>query len=210
MDIRNRLIRRLRPRFAAVRAGHRKLALFVVLGSIASSSLPVWAQEGDPRVFQRTASQIRGVVQIRGCTPDISDINLRAVPLEVDTTRRDAAILDARAVPVQARLTRTSDGHRFNFLIHGLQPATPYQLSISVPPSPVCGTLFWRNDAAGPDRGRGRHDERRGDAAVDRPVGKRGSARFHRSRCRQPALALALTCAWRRQRRAADFHRCVP
>jgi hypothetical protein len=109
----------------------------------------VWAQEGDPRVFQRSASQIRGVVQIRGCTPDISDINLRAVPLEVDTTRRDAAILDARAVPVQARLTRTSDGHRFNFLIQGLQPATPYQLSISVPPSPVCGTLFWRNDAAG-------------------------------------------------------------
>ena len=96
MDIRNRLIPRLLPRFAAVRAGHRKVALFVVLGSMASSSLPVWAQEGDARVFQWTASQIRGVVQIRGCTPDISDINLHAVPLEVGTTRRDAAITSPR------------------------------------------------------------------------------------------------------------------
>ena len=36
-----------------------------------------------------------------------------------------------------------------SFVIHGLQPLTLYQLSVSTLPNPICGKLFWRNQTRG-------------------------------------------------------------
>ena len=70
----------------------RRLLLLPTFASLLtlSSVLPASAQEDDPRVFLGTASQIRGAVRVRGCVPDSSAINLRAMPMRVATTREDA------------------------------------------------------------------------------------------------------------------------
>lgn len=106
-------------------------------------------QEVDPRDFLERASEIRGSVSVRGCVPDASAIDLRAEPLLIGERTRDGAALDPRALPLSARVTTTSDPHLFEFRIRGLRPLTLYQLSIAVPPSPICGTLFWRQSMAG-------------------------------------------------------------
>ena len=129
----------------------RRLLLLPTFASLLtlSSVLPASAQEDDPRVFLGTASQIRGAVRVRGCVPDSSAINLRAMPMRVATTREDAVGLDVRAIDVAARITRTDDPHLFSFLIHGLQPATAYLLAINAPTTDACGKWFWRSETKG-------------------------------------------------------------
>jgi hypothetical protein len=130
------------------RRGPVKVASLVILASIVSIG-SARAQEGDPRMFLGTDSQIRGFVRARGCVPAIHDISLRAMPVRVDTTRSDAATLDVRAHDAAARFSRTDDAHLLSFVIHGLQPATPYLLTIAAPVTDRCGTWFWRSDSRG-------------------------------------------------------------
>jgi hypothetical protein len=107
------------------------------------------AQEGDPRVRLTLDSEIRGTVRIRGCVPDPSDLTVEAATIDVGPLRRDTAPLDPRAAQRTAWMSSTTDRHVFSFVIRGLQPLTLYQLSVSTPPSPVCGKLFWRNQTRG-------------------------------------------------------------
>src|SRR5262249_36568942 len=75
--------------------------------------------------------------------------SLEAAAVNIGTTTRDAAAFDPRAFATPARILTTIDPHVFRFVIQGLQPLTLYQLSMFFPPSPICGTLFWRNSTQG-------------------------------------------------------------
>jgi hypothetical protein len=107
------------------------------------------AQEGDPRIRTAAPSEIVGIVRVRGCSPDLSQIDLRTQPMRVNGPGLREKVDDPRAANVRARLDRTPDPHAFSFVINGLQPLTPHVLTIFVPPSPVCGTLLWRGDSSG-------------------------------------------------------------
>jgi hypothetical protein len=124
-----------------------RVASIITLASFVSTVVPAWAQEDG--VFLDAASQIHGFVRVRGCVPDTSEINLRAMPLQVATVRSDAAILDARVIDVPARVSHTHDSHLFSFLIEGLKPATAYLLSMDAPATRTCGTWFWRSETRG-------------------------------------------------------------
>ena len=136
-------------RGGARRGGAMKVALSLVFVFVVSGSSAASAQEADPRVRTTLDSEIRGSVEIRGCVPEISDLVIEAGAIAAGPRPRDTIVSDPRAAPMTARVSETGNRHVFSFVIHGLRPLTLYQLSVSVPPSPICGRLFWRNPARG-------------------------------------------------------------
>jgi hypothetical protein len=126
-----------------------KVVSCLVLMFAAAAGATASAQEGDPRARLTLDSEIRGTVQVRGCVPALSDLTIEAATIDVGPLQRDTAPLDPREAQMTAYVSATTDRHVFSFLIRGLQPLTLYQLSVAVPPSPICGTLFWRNQTRG-------------------------------------------------------------
>jgi hypothetical protein len=142
-------MRRIYCRGGVRRGGPLKVVSALVLLFAVAAGAAASAQEGDPRVRLTLDSEIRGTVQIRGCVPDVSDLTIAAAAIGVGPFHRDTAPLDPRAAQMTARVSPTNDRHVLSFVIHGLQPLALYQLSVSTPPNPVCGKLFWRNQTRG-------------------------------------------------------------
>jgi hypothetical protein len=103
------------------------------------------AQEGPPR----SPTEIRGTLEIHGCKPDASTIDLRAhgISFGDSSTREDT--VNARAPVFRALIERTRDPHTFTFAIRGLERVSPYDLTILLRPDPGCGKLFWRSPSHG-------------------------------------------------------------
>jgi hypothetical protein len=111
---------------------------------------PVFAQEGEPTIRGAGApSEITGVIQVRGCKPDASAIDLRAQPVQLRSPRIRNIAIDPRATDVRARVEKTPNPHAFRFLIQGLRPVTPYHLAIFVPSDTGCAKVFWRSRSNG-------------------------------------------------------------
>lgn len=111
---------------------------------------PTGTLEDEPRRgLLPDPTHITGTVDVRGCTPTASDLDVRATPISVGTADSELVPLDPRQTQLRAQIRPTANPHAHVFSIVGVRPALPYRISIFLPPSPICPRVFWRSSSNG-------------------------------------------------------------